>query len=135
MSRRQARSAALQTLFQLDLNDEADKKSAIDAALKMIKPLHEKDAVYMHELADGVLANKAELDRKISVVSGDWKIDRMPAVDRNILRIAAYELEFGSDDLTPKIIINEAVELAKQFGTDDSSRFINGLLGSIVKND
>ena len=133
MSRRQARCAALQTLFQLDLNNILDRENAIDAVLEIIKTLKEADSAYMHELVDGAINNKVYIDEKITSVSGDWHLDRMPAVDRNILRIAVYELEFGDKDLTPKIIINEAVELAKQFGTDDSGRFINGVLGSIVK--
>ncbi|MDQ0203406.1 transcription antitermination factor NusB [Pectinatus haikarae] len=133
MSRRQARCVALQTLFQLDLNSILNKENAIDGVLGLTKVLKERDFLYMHNLVDGTIDNKAYIDSKIGAVSGDWHLDRMPAVDRNILRIAVYELEFGSADLTPKIIINEAVELAKQFGTDDSSRFINGVLGSIVR--
>ncbi|WP_196594607.1 transcription antitermination factor NusB [Pectinatus sottacetonis] len=133
MSRRGARYAALQTLFQLDLNNILDRERAINAVLEITKKLKETDSVYMHKIINGVIDNHLYIDKRISSVSGDWHIDRMPAVDRNILRIAVYELEFGEKDLTPKIIINEAVELAKEFGTDDSSRFINGVLGSIVK--
>ncbi|MBB5336387.1 transcription antitermination factor NusB [Pectinatus brassicae] len=133
MSRRQARCAALQTLFQLDFNNILDKENAINAVLDITKTLKESDSSYMYELINGAIDNKQYIDEKISAVSGDWRLDRMPAVDRNILRIAVYELEFGDENLTPKIIINEAVELAKQFGTDDSGRFINGILGSIVR--
>ncbi|WP_196601187.1 transcription antitermination factor NusB [Pectinatus frisingensis] len=133
MSRRQSRCAALQTLFQLDLNTGLDKESAVNAVLTTIKALKDSDSAYMQEIVSGVIDNQLYIDEAISSVSGDWHLDRMPAVDRNILRIAVYELKFGDKDLTPKIIINEAVELAKQFGTDDSSRFINGVLGSIVK--
>ncbi len=133
MSRRQARCAALQVLFQLDLNNILDKNDAANAVLNITRTLKEADSSFMHVIVDGTLDNKAYIDSEISSVSGDWHIDRMPAVDRNILRIAVYELKFGDKDLTPKIIINEAVELAKEFGTDDSSRFINGVLASIVK--
>lgn len=133
MSRRQSRCAALQTLFQLDLNTGLDKESAVNAVLTTIKALKDSDSAYMQEIVSGVIDNQLYIDEAISSVSGDWHLDRMPAVDRNILRIAVYELKFGDRDLTPKIVINEAVELAKQFGTDDSSRFINGVLGSIVK--
>lgn len=133
MSRRQARCAALQVLFQLDLNNILDKNDAANAVLNITRTLKEADSSFMHVIVDGTLDNKAFIDNEISSVSGDWHIDRMPAVDRNILRIAVYELKFGDKDLTPKIIINEAVELAKEFGTDDSSRFINGVLASIVK--
>ncbi|WP_182187907.1 transcription antitermination factor NusB [Pectinatus frisingensis] len=133
MSRRQSRCAALQTLFQLDLNTGLDKESAVNAVLTTIKALKDSDSAYMQEIVSGVIDNQLYIDEAISSVSGDWHLDRMPAVDRNILRIAVYELKFGDKDLTPKIVINEAVELAKQFGTDDSSRFINGVLGSIVK--
>lgn len=135
MSRRQARCAAMQTLFQLDLNNTLDLNGAINSVLSLIKKLKEEDSNYMRELVDGTLAHIDIIDEKISSVSGNWHISRMPAVDRNILRIAVYELTFGNDSLTPKIVINEAVELAKRFGSDKSSRFINGVLGSLVKND
>ena len=105
MSRRQARCAALQVLFQLDLNNILDKNDAANAVLNITRTLKEADSSFMHVIVDGTLDNKAFIDNEISSVSGDWHIDRMPAVDRNILRIAVYELKFGDKDLTPKIII------------------------------
>jgi len=69
----------------------------------------------------------------ITSVSKEWKIERMAAIDRNVTRIAAYEMKFAQEKLTPNIAINEAVEIAKKYGTDDSARFVNGILGAMVK--
>ena len=74
-----------------------------------------------------------EIDGLISSASKEWKLSRMAGVDRNITRMAVFELKFREEKVTPNIIINEAVELAKKFGTDDSSRFVNGILGAVLR--
>jgi len=84
-------------------------------------------------LLDGTKAHLAEIDAWITKNSTEWKVDRMPGVDRNITRIAVFELQFSEEKMAPNIIINEAVELAKKFGTDASARFVNGILGSMIK--
>ncbi len=134
MSRRQARCAALQVLFQMDLNKEMTPKQAMQAAVDVNEKIHDKDFVYMQQVINCALEHLSEIDAHISEVSRDWKLERMSAIDRNILRLAICELMFGDESVTPKVVINEAVEIAKQFGTDDSGRFINGVLGSIVKH-
>ena len=133
MSRRTARELVLQSLFQIDLAG-AEPKAALAAA----KAEHsggqiEEAAVYAEELLQGVLAKYKEIDAKLAAASIGWPLWRMPATDRNIMRLAAYELLYAPEPLSPPIAINEAVELAKVYGTDDSPRFINGVLGRLTR--
>jgi N utilization substance protein B len=88
---------------------------------------------YAKELAYGVHKNLNEIDLKIEDFSKHWKLDRMTAIDRNILRLAAYELLFN-EGVPEKVCINEALEIAKKFSSDDSSAFINGILDAIIKS-
>jgi N utilization substance protein B len=132
MSRRQAREVALQALFQLDYN-EIDQTDAYDAVLSETPVLSDSAREYAKLLLDGTKAHLIEIDAWITKNSTEWKVDRMPGVDRNITRIAVFELQFSEEKMAPNIIINEAVELAKKFGTDASARFVNGILGSMIK--
>lgn len=132
MSRRKAREVALQALFQLDFN-KMDKSDAINAVLEEDVVLSDNARAYAKTIVDGTQMHLAEIDAMIAENSTEWKVDRMPGVDRNITRIAIFELKFCSEQLAPNIIINEAVELAKIFGTDASSRFVNGILGAIIE--
>ncbi len=133
MSRRQAREMALQTLYQLDFNP-TEPEQALASALDEAGELDVKTRDYAWALVSGATANLAAIDAIIGGLSAEWKLDRMASVDRNIARIAVYEMRFGGETLTPGVVINEAVELAKTFGTEESGRFINGILGSLVKN-
>ena len=143
MSRRRAREVALQSLFQLDMNpveagsdiSEA-RKAAIDVAVAAMDnddKLSNKDKAFLAELVNGTADKQEEIDSIISEKSKEWKIARMAGVDRNITRMAVYELKFSQEKLDTNIIINEAVELAKKFGSDDSGRFVNGILGAIAR--
>ncbi|MGH2786892.1 MAG: transcription antitermination factor NusB [Actinomycetota bacterium] len=89
---------------------------------------------YGHDLVSGVQAHQADIDSLIARYADRWTIERMPVLDRNIVRIALYELVWGGD-VPVAVVINEAVELAKSLSTDDSGRFINGLLGRIVEQE
>ena len=89
------------------------------------------DQTFMDKLLDGVMSKQGELDQVIEKAAPEWPIDRISPVDRNILRLAVYELLF-EPDTPPKVAINEAVELAKRFGSDSSPRFVNGVLGSLA---
>ncbi|MBE6083904.1 MULTISPECIES: transcription antitermination factor NusB [Selenomonas] len=139
MSRRQAREAALQALFQLDLNhgeegqQEQYETLAIDTVLGEAEKMSAHDREFVNTLVHGTRAHLAEIDSLIAASSKDWKIERMATVDRNITRLAAFEIRFSEEKLTPNIAINEAVELAKKYGTDDSSRYVNGILGAMMK--
>ncbi len=134
MSRRKSREMALQTLFQLDFNT-ADQGEALEAVLGENNNLAEKTREYTEYLVAGTQEHLAEIDDIIAEVSNEWKIDRMAGIDRNIARMAIYEMNFGTEQLPPNVVINEAVELAKVFGTEESSRFVNGILGALVKKN
>lgn len=140
MSRRQAREAALQALFQLDLNhgeegqQEQYETLAIDTALGEAEKMPTRDREYVSTLVRGTRENLAAIDSLIAASSKDWKVERMAVVDRNITRLAAYEIGFSEEKITPNIAINEAVELAKKYGTDNSSRYVNGILGAMMNN-
>ncbi len=133
MSRRKAREMALQTLFQLDYNEDAKKETALEAVISEQDGISEKAKFYAQELVGGANQHLQEIDGILAGLSADWKLDRMAGVDRNIARLAIYEMKFGAEKLPPNVVINEAVELAKKYGTEDSSRFINGILGSLVR--
>ncbi len=134
MSRRKAREMALQTLFQLDYNSKG-KDEALEIVLSEYSNIAENTKEYAENLVSGTQAHITEIDTLIGEISNEWKIDRMPGIDRNIARIAIYEMRFGNEALPPNVVINEAVELAKLFGTEESSRFVNGILGSLVKKE
>ncbi|EGO63628.1 transcription antitermination factor NusB [Acetonema longum] len=133
MSRRKAREIALQTMFQMDYNTDADPNAALDAACTEYEHVADTTRTYAHELVQGTKNHLPEIDRIIAGNSPDWKLERMAGVDRNITRLAIYEMNFGKSPLPPNVVINEAVELAKSFGTEDSGRFVNGILGSLAK--
>ena len=132
MSRRKAREIALQALFQFDFTKN-DDENLIEMLIKETKGLNQQSILFTREIIKGTIANLEAIDATIKTVSNDWKIERMAAVDRNIVRMAVYELKFNSEDTAPKIIINEAIEIAKIFGSDESSRFVNGILGALIK--
>ncbi|VBB08011.1 nusb/rsmb/tim44 [Lucifera butyrica] len=132
MSRRQAREMALQALFQLDYN-QTEAETALESVFQEQPAINEKTRLYTCELVKGTQSNLPVIDDIIAKAAIDWKIDRMTGIDRNISRIAVYEMNFGTEPLPPNVIINEAVELAKSFGTEESSRFVNGILGSLIK--
>ncbi|MDF2927846.1 transcription antitermination factor NusB [Anaerospora sp.] len=132
MSRRKAREVAVQALFQLDFN-QITTETAMEAVLDEHAGLSEGAKQYAQKLVTGTQQSLGEIDRIIASAATEWKLDRMAAVDRNIARVAIYEMKFGEEQLPPNVAINEAVEVAKTFGSEDSSRFINGILGSLVK--
>ena len=124
-----ARRAAVQILYQSEISGE-DALELIDAGLV---PEEAKANDYARQLVSGVAEHRAELDRAISDSSQNWAISRMPVVDRSILRMAIYEMNYV-DEVPQSVTINEAVELAKEFGgEDDSHRFVNGVLGKLAR--
>ena len=134
MSRRAAREVIFKTLFELDLNSGLDQEIALQTAKDAHQnDLTKKDNAYIEKVLRGVTENLESIDSTISAASTQWKLSRMGSVDRAILRLAAYEMKFLSEELTANIVMNEAIELAKIYGTDESKRFINGVLGGILK--
>jgi len=137
-NRHLGRIVALQTLYEQDFRREVDDKAfALNEVLARNIERYEEtidDKKFIAELVDGVNKHQAQIDAIIVPVAPDWPIEQIARMDRIVLRIGVYELLFGKD-APPKVVINEAVELAKAFGGDNSSKFINGVLGTILRNE
>lgn len=126
--RRKTRALALKTLYEVDSVGHAADEAL--ARLLAEESLSESSATFASELVSGVIQNRDKIDRKIETFASAWPIEQIPAVDRNILRLAIFEILL--DNKVPvKVAINEAVELAKSFGSDSSAKFVNGVLGSV----
>lgn len=131
MKRRKAREYALQILFQLDIRK--DKPTA--TILKRFWAEHDVDdevQAFTEEIIKGTYKHMAAINEKIHACAKNWSIDRMAAVDRNVLRMAVYEILYRID-IPTSVTINEAIEIAKKFGTDDSGSFVNGILDSVAR--
>jgi N utilization substance protein B len=130
-SRHQARERALQILFQYDIHGRPGLWLEVfwkeNEATDEVKTFAER-------LVAGVLKKKNELDALIGKYATNWKISRMPIVDRNILRAGVYEL-LWMDDVPAKVTVNEAIELAKSFGDDEASKFVNGILDQVLNKE
>lgn len=129
--RRRARTLALQTLYEVDTVGHI----AAEVLARHIdgnQTLSESNALFIKELVDGVLQLAPRLDEYIANCAPEWPVDQIAVLDRNILRMALWEIAV-SEETPLKVAINEAVELAKRFGSDSSSRFINGVLGTLAK--
>lgn len=134
-NRHLSRSIVLQTLFEWDfaVNKEMTNEEMLDRNILEFGP-GLQDSIFMKELFFGVIKKKELIDEIIEKAAPDWPIDKISMIDRNILRIGLYELLFGDrSQVPPKVAINEAIELAKTFGGENSSRFINGVLGGVYK--
>lgn len=154
--RRQARERAIQFLFQCDINPPDDLREALDvfwtsqqtAMLEIEKgkatwgqpfeippPTAEEAAVraFAEPLIKGTIAFRGEADAEVGKHAINWRLDRIAAVDRNILRLAIYEM-FHRNDIPPVVTINEAIELAKKYSTEESGRFVNGILDKVREN-
>ncbi|MBF0538884.1 MAG: transcription antitermination factor NusB [Nitrospirae bacterium] len=129
MTRRHARERVLQTLFQFDFTGKIPGKSEIEESLKDKAPSKEIIA-FIDGLVVGTISHIKEIDEIIAVASQHWQLQRLAAVDRNILRYATYELLYR-DDIPVAVTINEAVDIAKKYSTVDSYSFINGVLDKI----
>ncbi len=126
--RRKARTIALQSLYEVDSVGH-DIESALAHVLAERK-LSEENVVFARQLVSGVIQNKEKIDQHIKNFAPAWPVEQIPIVDRNILRLAIFEILL--DNSVPiKVAINEAVELAKMFGSDNSPKFVNGVLGSV----
>lgn len=126
MTRRsRAREVALQVLFQDDLNP-AFKPARADAFLAGRLRHQEELVEFARSLVAGVRIHRGDIDEQLTQIADNWALNRMAATDRNVLRLGAYELLYT--DTPPRVAINEAVELAKRYGTAHSSQFVNGIL-------
>ncbi len=127
--RRLARAVALQALFEIDSVGHPQAE-VLEHRLEDEK-LSEEAADFARGLVQGVMANRSEIDNLITKFAPEWPVDQLAIVDRNILRLALYEL-LDVSDVPIKVAINEAVELAKTYGSDSAPRFVNGVLGAFL---
>jgi N utilization substance protein B len=117
----------LDVLYESELRSTSPTETLATRLAQADPPIPE----YAVELVEGVLAHRAQIDELISQNATDWSLDRMPAVDRNVVRLGAYELLYR-DDVPDRVAIDEAVELAKALSTDESPKFVNGLLARLL---
>ncbi len=129
------RSIAMQTLFEWDFNGRDDKRidEYMERNLAEFAPGAE-DVSFLRDLIDNILRHRKEIDLLITQCAPEWPLEQVAIVDRNILRIGIAELVYGDyEHVPPKVAINEAIELAKNFGSESSPRFVNGVLGTIYR--
>lgn len=136
-NRHLGRIVALQSLYEYEFRTGSEDASAdIDEILARNLERYESaidDKPFVSDLVKGVLSEQTELDEKIQPIAPDWPIGQIARIDRAILRMGLYELLHLADIVPPKVAINEAVELAKAFGSDNSSKFVNGVLGTAYR--
>ncbi|MCA9327505.1 transcription antitermination factor NusB [Candidatus Saccharibacteria bacterium] len=136
-NRHLGRIVALQTLYEIDFRREAgDDSYDLGLILKRNVARYEStvdDVFFIEELVKGVAKHEKELDDELRPLAPEWPLEQIARMDRVVLRMGLYELHH-EPDVPPKVVINEAVELAKAFGGDNSSKFINGVLGTALKN-
>lgn len=125
MKRRTAREKALQALFQIDMS-----QAAVNDAIEHVLDDQPNDE-YLTDLVNGVVLHKEQIDALIKKNLTKWTIERLANVDRNLLRLATYELLYKKGDVPPNVVLDEAIEIAKLYGDDQSSRFVNGVLSKI----
>ncbi|GGG56830.1 transcription antitermination factor NusB [Paenibacillus radicis (ex Gao et al. 2016)] len=141
MKRRLAREIAVSSLYQMEMN-EVTAAEAIEMLMEEARSENEIGAEfvenentdsYVRELVNGVAERKAAIDDMLQQHLTGWQVDRLSRVDRQVLRLACYEMVFR-DDVPHKASINEAIELAKHFGTEESGKFVNGVLGKLMQS-
>ncbi|MDR1197283.1 MAG: transcription antitermination factor NusB [Candidatus Nomurabacteria bacterium] len=138
-NRHLGRIVALQSLYELDLKDMlGDESLKVDEIVDRNLGHYEDtigDKDYVRRLVQGVFEKANQLDARVQPIAPEWPIKQISIIDRAILRMSVFELENLGDIVPPKVAINEAVELAKSFGSENSSKFINGVLGTIYRQD
>jgi transcription antitermination protein NusB len=130
--RRDAREAAVQFLYQLDTHKPDDVEKALEEFWRQ-NDAKQNVRDFANDLLRGTLEKKAEIDAKIASLADNWDFERLAVVDRNILRLALYEMLFRTE-IPPVVSINEAIEIAKKFSTAESGKFVNGLLDRVKKD-
>jgi len=128
--RRKSRELALKVLYQMEHGDATAPEALASFADNFAAP--ERLWVYAQELVNGIAGHAGEIDQALAEASRRWRVERMSQVDRNILRLACFEMLFSHGAVPPKVAINEAVELAKRYGAEDSPGFINAVLDSLL---
>ena len=135
-NRHLGRIVALQSLYEYEFRREVETDVDVNEIVKRNTDRYETaidDKEFIVELVEGVIAKTTDLDEQLQPIAPGWPISQIARIDRNVLRIGLYELLYRSESIPPKFAINEAVELAKAFGSDNSSKFINGVLGTALR--
>lgn len=131
MNRHLSRTIAMQTLYEWDLRQQHSVDPIVERNVHEFKD--DADAEFIKAVVNGTILEVENIDEKIAVAAPEWPVDQISPIDKAILRLALYELLIDTE-VPPKVAINEAVELAKLFGGDNSSKFINGVLGTIYRS-
>ena len=131
MTRRELRENVFKMLFRVEFHEETDLTEQLDLFGEEVENITEEDSAYINHKCNDIISKIAEIDDAINESTTGWKTTRMGKVDLTIIRLAVYEMKF-EEDIPAKVSINEAVELAKKYGTDDSASFINGVLAIFV---
>ena len=131
MKRTEQREHIFKLIFGADFNEEAEQGTQAELYFEQIEGATEKDMQYISQKAQKIIEKIDEIDAAINEVSEGWKTRRMGKVDLTLIRLAVYEMKY-EDDIPVKVAINEAVELAKQYGTDESPAFVNGVLAKLA---
>lgn len=137
-NRHLGRMLAVQTLYEYEFRTQVGDRWA--DALEILKRNLEKykssidDTAFVERLVQGVLEKQDELDKQLAPLAPEWPIEQIGRIDRAVLRLGLYELVFSKDKVPHKVVINEAVELAKAFGSDNSGKFVNGVLGTAYRS-
>ncbi len=131
MTRRELRENVFMMLFRVEFHGEEEMPEQMVLFAEEIENLNDKDSEYMNHKCNEIIARLPEIDAAINEVATGWKTSRMAKVDLSIIRLAVYEMKY-EDDIDAKVSINEAVELAKKYGTDDSASFVNGVLAKFL---
>ncbi|MEA2113092.1 MAG: transcription antitermination factor NusB [Patescibacteria group bacterium] len=134
-NRHLSRSIVMQSLYEWDFKGkkQGELKEIVERNIREFGPGLD-DCGFIWQIINGVMENRPKLDKIIEKSAPEWPIDQITIIDRNVLRIGLYELLFGKrDEVPPKVAINEAIELAKNFGGESSGKFINGVLGTVYR--
>jgi N utilization substance protein B len=132
-NRHLSRIIIIQTLYEWDFrSNNTDIKELVNRNIKNF--IEDCDQEFILKNIEGIVDNIKQIDKTISKAAPEWPIDQIAVIDKTILRLSVYELEIDKK-IPPKVVINEAVELAKSYGSESSSKFVNGVLGTLFKND
>ncbi|MDD5290108.1 MAG: transcription antitermination factor NusB [Patescibacteria group bacterium] len=130
-NRHLSRTIAMQTLYEWDFNHHSEKLNEVLTYNIKEQAAGLEDISFVESLVKGVVKNIKAIDEIIIKFAPEWPLDKITVVDRNVLRLGIYELKFAASDVPPKVVINEAIEMAKTFGGESSGKFVNGVLGAI----
>lgn len=131
MSRREIREQIFKMLFRTEFHEEDDLQEQYQLFMEELSEEDNKDTGYIQHKCEDIMGHLTEIDDMVNQVAEGWKTSRMGKVDLTLIRLAVYEMKY-EEDVPAGVAINEAVELAKKYGTDDSSSFVNGILAKLV---